>query len=403
MARRLAIPLVVALLLTAPAWGQGADERQREIDAKITQLRAKIADVNRREGVLTSEISAVTAKIRALEDDVDRASARLATLEGELVVLKNRLAALTQVYRLQTEKLNLLRRQHAVAERRLQRRLVAIYQADAPSTMEVVLSASSFTDLIDSLDYVNDIGLQDRLIAHQVATAKRQTAEARARTERTRARVAATTRAVETRTNEQRAVYARLVTSREELASTRSVKEGALGSLHETRREFLHEVAGLERASAALAARIRSAQTAGPPPTTFAARPSAVPSSAVSSSGFVWPVAGPVTSGFGWRWGRMHEGVDIAAPTGAPIVASASGVVIYAGWMDGYGNLVVVDHGGGLSTAYAHQSSIGVAVGQSVAQGQTIGYVGCTGHCFGSHLHFEVRVNGAAVDPLGYL
>jgi murein DD-endopeptidase MepM/ murein hydrolase activator NlpD len=398
MPRRLAIALVLGLLLTAPALGQDADDRRRTLDEEIARLRAKIADVNRREGVLTSEISAVTTKIRALESDVDQASARLARLESELLVYKNRLARLTQLFRLQTEQLNLLRRQHAIAQRRLERRLVAIYQADAPSTLEVVLSASSFTDMMDSLDYVSDIGLQDRRIADHVAGAKRATQVARARTERTRARVAETARAVEIRTNEQRDVYDRLVSSREALAGARTLKQGTLASLQADEREFLHEVAGLERASAALAARIQSAQSAGTPPTTFTATPSTV-----SASGFVWPVAGPVTSGFGWRWGRMHEGIDIAAPTGAPIVAAGSGVVIYAGWMDGYGDLVVVDHGGGLATAYAHQSSIGVGVGQSVAQGQVIGYVGCTGHCFGSHLHFEVRVNGVAVDPLGYL
>ncbi|MGH3063936.1 MAG: M23 family metallopeptidase, partial [Gaiellaceae bacterium] len=122
----------------------------------------------------------------------------------------------------------------------------------------------------------------------------------------------------------------------------------------------------------------------------------------VSASGMVWPVGGPVVSGFGWRWGRMHEGIDIAAGYGTPIQASASGNVIYAGWMGGYGNLIIIDHGNGVATAYAHQSSF-VVGGGPVSQGQTIGYVGCTGHCFGAHLHFEVRVNGAAVDPLGYL
>jgi murein DD-endopeptidase MepM/ murein hydrolase activator NlpD len=110
-----------------------------------------------------------------------------------------------------------------------------------------------------------------------------------------------------------------------------------------------------------------------------------------------------VTSGFGWRWGRMHEGIDIAAPFGAPIHAAAAGTVIYCGWLGGYGNLIVIDHGGGLATAYGHQSSLAVGCGTSVGQGQVVGYVGCTGHCFGPHVHFEVRVNGSPVDPLGYL
>ena len=122
-----------------------------------------------------------------------------------------------------------------------------------------------------------------------------------------------------------------------------------------------------------------------------------------SSSGLIWPVSGPVTSGFGMRWGRMHEGIDIGAGTGTPIHAAASGRVIYAGWMSGYGNFVIIDHGHSLATAYGHQSRIAVSNGQSVTQGQVIGYVGCTGHCFGPHLHFEVRVNGSVVNPMGYL
>ena len=160
-------------------------------------------------------------------------------------------------------------------------------------------------------------------------------------------------------------------------------------------REAVAEAQALERVSAALGAQIQAAQ----------ASPSAYsPSSSTpSSSGFIWPVSGPVVSPFGMRWGRMHTGIDIAVGYGTPIHAAASGRVIYAGWMDGYGNLVFIDHGNGLSTGYAHQSQIAVSTGQSVTQGDVIGYVGCTGHCFGPHLHFEVRVNGNPADPLGYL
>jgi murein DD-endopeptidase MepM/ murein hydrolase activator NlpD len=99
----------------------------------------------------------------------------------------------------------------------------------------------------------------------------------------------------------------------------------------------------------------------------------------------------------------MHEGIDIAVPSGTPVVASASGTVITAGWLGGYGNLVVIDHGNGLATAYGHNSSLAVGGGQQVAQGQVIAYSGSTGHSTGPHVHFEVRVNGTPVDPLGYL
>ncbi len=150
----------------------------------------------------------------------------------------------------------------------------------------------------------------------------------------------------------------------------------------------------LEEASAELAARIRSAQGTGSASSGSGAAP---------ASGFVWPVDGPITSSFGLRWGRMHEGIDIGVGFGTPIRAAAAGTVIHAGWLGGYGNLVVVDHGGGLSTAYGHQQEIYVSSGQQVDQGTVLGEVGSTGNSTGPHLHFEVRVNGSAVDPLGYL
>ena len=115
------------------------------------------------------------------------------------------------------------------------------------------------------------------------------------------------------------------------------------------------------------------------------------------------PVNGTLTSRFGQRWGRLHAGIDIAAPTGTPIAAAADGRTIYSGWMSGYGNVVVIDHGGGLSTLYGHQSRRITVVGDTVARGDTIGEVGSTGHSTGAHLHFEVRERGTPVDPIPYL
>ena len=122
-----------------------------------------------------------------------------------------------------------------------------------------------------------------------------------------------------------------------------------------------------------------------------------------------WPVVGEVTSGFGYRVHpifnvrRMHTGVDIDADMGAPIKASDAGVVVSAGWQGGYGKCIVITHGGGLATLYGHASELLVAAGDTVKRGEVIGKVGSTGYSTGPHLHFEVRVNGSPVDPLGYL
>jgi murein DD-endopeptidase MepM/ murein hydrolase activator NlpD len=166
-----------------------------------------------------------------------------------------------------------------------------------------------------------------------------------------------------------------------------------LSRLSAAQRAAASEIDALQAVSDQIAARIRAAQ----------AQHSSGATTTPSAAGLIWPVSGPVTSPFGWRWGRMHTGIDIGVPYGTPIRAAAAGTVSYCGWEEGYGNFVVIDHGGNLATAYAHQSQIAVACGQQVAQGDVIGYVGCTGHCFGPHLHFEVRVDGNPVDPLGYL
>ncbi len=125
--------------------------------------------------------------------------------------------------------------------------------------------------------------------------------------------------------------------------------------------------------------------------------------SGVSEEGLIWPTTGQFSSPFGPRWGGWHNGIDIANPAGTPIYAASSGTVTYAAWSGGYGNLVKIDHGNGVSTWYAHSSSISVSVGQVVEQGQYIAAMGSTGDSSGNHLHFEVRINDTAIDPVTYL
>ncbi len=129
-----------------------------------------------------------------------------------------------------------------------------------------------------------------------------------------------------------------------------------------------------------------------------------------SGSGqFIWPISGPITSPFGWRihpiYGTriFHSGIDIGGDYGMPIHAAAAGTVIYAGWISGYGNAVIISHGGDLQTLYGHNQSLNVSEGQYVSQGQVIAYCGSTGNSTGPHCHFEVRKNGEPVNPLNYL
>jgi murein DD-endopeptidase MepM/ murein hydrolase activator NlpD/uncharacterized coiled-coil protein SlyX len=393
--------LVLGLAASAPALGDPGDDKAR-VDEQIGSLRGRITDARSNEGVLTSEISAATDRIRDVQAGIDAEQARLAGLEARLASERARLQELTELLARQTEQLQRLRRQHAVAVERLERRVRQIYIEEPPDALSFVLGATSFSDLLDHVELLNDIGKQDARIADRVERAQREQAEARAQTEQTRSGVAATTRTIEAEVVEQRAVRDRLVASRDELAVAVGMKRETLASIRHDRERFLQEVAALEAQSAALAAAIQAAQAS----TATSASPTgsvASSGSGVSAAGFVWPVSGPVVSGFGMRWGRMHEGVDITCASGTPVVAAAAGTVIHAGWLGGYGNLVVVDHGNGLSTAYAHNSSFAVGVGESVGQGQVISYAGSTGNSSGPHVHFEVRVNGGSVDPLGYL
>jgi murein DD-endopeptidase MepM/ murein hydrolase activator NlpD len=385
--------LVLALVAAAPASADDPVEQKASVDARIAALQAQISASKSQEGVLTSQLSAVADELRSAQDAVSSAAASVSSLEAELSSAQARLDRLAALLDVQTQRLERLRNEYDKAIAILDARVRAAYIDEPPDMLAFLVSASSFDEVIDNVELLTRIGRQDQRIAHQVATAKARAAAERTATIETKRRQAATVSAIAARTAEARAARDQLAAERDRLATVSSLKESALADTRETRAEFVQEAEALAAQSATLAATIRGAQDGAG--STASGQP--------SSAGFIWPCDGVVTSGFGMRWGRMHEGIDIGCAFGAPNRAAAAGTVIYAGWMSGYGNLVVVDHGNGLSTAYAHASSLAVSVGQSVTRGQTVSYVGSTGHSTGPHLHFEVRVNGVAVDPLRYL
>jgi murein DD-endopeptidase MepM/ murein hydrolase activator NlpD len=390
--RRLALAVLAVLVLATPAFGDDVTKKH-QIDSRLSSLQDKLAAQKHHEQALRNEVAGFTSRIRSLEAKVGDVSLRLKTLEADLALHQGRLDALNELFTVQTKRFTFLEAQYAASTAMLNRRLVDIYESPPTSTLDVVLGARSVQDALDEVQYMNEIGEQDRRIAAEVRAAKAEVKAARAKTKRLRRTVQGETAIISARTAQTRDVRDELAGAAGDLSTTKSKKLVDLSTLTAAEQAEAGEIDALQAASNEIAARIRAAQAGR------RGGPNATPSSA----GLIWPVAGPITSPFGWRWGRMHQGIDIGVPEGTPIHAAAAGTVIYCGWEEGYGNFVVLDHGGNLATAYGHQSSIAVACGQQVAQGQVIGYSGCTGHCTGPHVHFEVRIDGNPVDPMGYL
>jgi murein DD-endopeptidase MepM/ murein hydrolase activator NlpD len=391
--RRLALALLILLVVATPAFGDDVTKKH-QVDSKISSLQDWLAAQKQKERSLRNEVNDYTMRIRTLEGKVGDVSLRLQTLEADLSLHQRRLNALNALFAIQNKRYGFLEEQYRESITTLNRRLVDIYESDPASTLDVFLGARNVQDALDQVQYLNDIGQQDKRIAREVATAKAQVKAARAKTKSLRGTVRGETAVISARTAQTRDVRNQLVGASNDLSASKSKRLTDLSQLTASEQAEAGEIDALQAASDAIGARIRAAQ---------AQHGSSGATSTPSAAGLVWPVSGPITSPFGWRWGRMHQGIDIGASTGTPIHAAAAGTVIYCGWEEGYGNFVVIDHGGNLATAYGHQSAIAVACGQTVAQGQVIGYVGCTGHCTGPHLHFEVRINGNPVDPMGYL
>ena len=359
-------PAVLWALLPMPSKGRPLTERMKEKRAQIERKRGT-------ERVLSSDIAAYTRKIDGLQARQSRIQADLDAKMAELVQLQDDL-------RDERARLTRLRERLVEARTMLSRRLVEIYKADRPDVLTVILNSDGFADLLERGEFIQRIAEADRKIVTAVQVAKRDSEETEAKLDRLERRQQRVTAIVLARRNEVQEVKMQLV-------GTRAGKANALEKVRDQRVHLEEDLEAMEREQA----RIRGQLASSPQPIKQ------------GSGALIWPVNGAFTSPFGMRWGRLHAGIDIAAPTGTAIRAADSGRVAIAGWTGGYGQYTCIQHGGALSTCYAHQSSIGVSVGQSVSKGQVIGAIGNTGNSTGPHLHFETRVNGSPVDPMGYL
>ena len=372
------------------------DEKSR-VDERLERAQQRLQRERSRERVLTDDVASYTRRIRALEARLAPLRARSARLQAELATLRTRLDALTE--RLAVERARLRRAEAELARRQelLGRRLRDLYARGEPDPVLVLVESGSLAAAVQATDLVETIAQRDGALARSVSRYADETRRTRDAIADVRADVAASEARAQEAADEAVAAKAELETQRAGQARLLAGRRALLSRVSGDREHIEAEARDLARRSAALGERIRAAQGSSSAPS------GAVATGAPSAQGMVWPVSGTLTSGFGPRWGRMHEGIDVAGPSGTPIAAAAAGTVILAGWNGGYGNMVVVDHGGGISTGYAHMSSIAVSTGQSVGQGTVVGGMGTTGSSTGVHLHFEVRVNGAATNPLAYL
>lgn len=399
MRRRLlwvSITLGLAALALVPVSGFGAP-----LSGQISGTEQELAETQAQEGVLTSELTALDNQIGGLSGEIgsllDQEATLLAQLEQKQAELEQARADLDAT----RQRLEEVKARLAEAERLLAKRLVEIYKTDEPDALTVVLEADGFEELLERTEYLDRISDQDQAIVTRVRVLKEEVETELARLEDLEARIEAAVTEIIARRNELAAAREQLTAKRAELQGVRSDRSARLAEVRQTQVNLEGNLASLRREQRKIEAELVAAQEAEE---AQAAAPTVAAGPVQEGSGgLIWPVDGPISSPFGMRWGRPHEGVDISVPSGTPIRAAASGNVVTAAPTGGYGNYLCIQHSGGLSTCYAHLSSFAVSAGASVSQGDVIGAVGCTGSCFGDHLHFETRVGGGAVDPMGYL
>jgi len=396
LARAVAAGAAAAALVVLLFGGSAAPAK--DLQSKLESKEQKLSHVRERRGVLTTTISSYGNRIEALTGQV-------ATLRTEESAVRGRLDAKQAELDRALSELGVARKHLVVVKARLHRalvtlreRLVAIYETGNPNLLNVILSAEDYGDLVDRAQYLDRLNGMDQAVVGRVRELRDQVKSTffRLRSVKDRIEAARDSIAAEERVlaDARQALQQRQAT----LVATRGERVDALKKIEETEQDLDGDVAAIQGKIAAQLADYGSA----PLP--------AGPIQPGNGSGLIWPVSGPVVSGFGPRTingsYEFHPGIDIAVPSGTPIRAAAEGTVIFTepeSSSGGYGNYTCIDHGGGLSTCYAHQESFAVSAGQHVSQGQVIGYSDCTGYCFGPHVHFEVRIDGEVTDPMAYL
>ena len=360
------IALTILSTLLLPVAGSGAGQQEKlerlrdereQVQERIDVYEADVGELRAETKQLSAEIAERQRYVASLDRDIERISSRVRSAQALIDQTQSEIDAVEGVAKKQA---------------------VALYKTGTTESLDALLGSRTLAELDDRMEFLG-------------VAAKKNTGSL---VEYHRLKLTI------------QAQHQVLFNTQQDLQATRDEQARALADLDEKYTRHKAMVAELEEklgrahahegdltvAMARIVGDIRAAQAVR-----------AVTARGVSTQGFLWPLNGAITSYYGERWGRMHTGIDIDGTSGQPVVASKDGSVIMASSYSGYGNTVIIDHGGGVATLYAHLSSFEVRSGQAVSQGEIVGGVGCTGSCTGDHLHFEVRVNGSPQDPMRFL
>ena len=367
------------------------EDQKAEIKKELDSTANKVSDVEKTRAALQKEITLTKEEIETVKAYIERLQQQIDVKSTELESAQKALEA---------------------KEENFSQTVRTTYEQGDISYLEVLLNSSSFSDLLNRLDIVSTIMDDNKKIVAEYTAAKEDIQQKRDDLQKTQ--------------DEQVQYQDNLNYKAEELKSSEEQQKALQQSLQAYQKEQKAEYERItsemdtvsdqiaeqsrKEAAAAAAAAAAAKKKGGSSSSSSSSSAGNLSSATLTSGTFTWPLPGYTnnSSAYGWRvhpiYGtrKFHKGEDIPAPTGTPIVAAASGTVTTAGWVSGYGNYTVINHGGGVMTAYGHQSAIHVSVGQRVTAGQTIGLVGSTGNSTGPHLHFEVYVNGSTQNPMSY-
>jgi murein DD-endopeptidase MepM/ murein hydrolase activator NlpD len=392
-------PVRIALSILLAASIVPAVGRPTTLTQRIEAQRKKTQAIHRQLHDTRAKLQAATVRVGDLQAQLNQTSAAISRVNGDLDVLAAQQASTKRKIAWNTLQLNAAEKSLHLHDDLLKRRLVDVYERGDLGYLSVLLQSKSFADFVERWE-----DLRLLIVANQRAVKDRKTAEQKVASVQTN--LEATQAALQSQQQAQQR-------ARNQLAALAEERRNLVAVADAQRRQVASQEVELENLSASEEAQLEQMiverQRELEAEREAARRAAGITGTESAPGVLIWPVSGTITSPFGMRpnpFGggpEFHSGLDIAAPTGTTVTAAASGTIISAGWYGGYGNYILIDHGGGMATGYGHLSQIFVSAGQHVQKGQAIGAVGSTGQSTGPHLHFEVRLNGKPTDPAAYL